>query len=142
MQYWRGNDRSRSQSKKKDDNFDLPNLKSGKLCPLSLVALYIYQYLMLVLLDCCQPLYFTKQQAYFVFGLSGNRLCFGSGHILKAIFTIFYSFEPLCHKPCCHRYPSGISQSSVLSTNIRPVCFQKSLLYQQSQWKVFYKPLC
>ena len=76
---------------------------------------------------------------YFVFCLS----VFGLS--AKIVFTLvldilwrqylrfFYRFEPLGHKPCWHRYPSGISQSSVLSINIQSVCFQKSLLYRQSQ---------
>ena len=58
-------------------------------------------------------------------------------------FSLFFcSFVPLCHKPCCPRYPCGISQSSVLSTNIQSVCFKKFLLFRQIQWKVVRKALC
>ena len=60
----------------------------------------------------------------------------------RQFLRIFYSFEPLCYKPCCLRYSSGLSQSSVLSTNIQSACFQKSLLYRQNQWKMVRKALC
>ena len=60
----------------------------------------------------------------------------------RQFLQFFYSFESLCHKPCCQPYPFGISQSSVKSTNIPLACFQKYLPYRRSQWKMVRKALC
>ena len=63
-----------------------------------------------------------------VFGLSAKIVFTLVLDILwRQFLRFFYRFEPLGHKPCWHRYPSGISQSSVLSINIQSVF--KNLYY-------------
>ena len=137
MQYWQGNDKSQSQSKRKDDNFQ--TLSFIISCSINLSVSYVD------FAGLLPALIFHKTVSIFcilffrVWFVWQSSLLWFWKYLEDKLYG--YSFEPLCHKPCCHRYPSGISQSSVLSTNIQSVCFQKSLLYRPNQWKVVHKAL-
>ena len=118
--------------KMKNDNCDLAILKSWKtlsfdvVCSINLLVTYVGFVDLLLVLKICKITIFCILIVCLYLGLSGNRLYFGFGYILKTIFTGFYSFEPLSHKPCCQLYLFGISQLSVPSTNIQSVLFSKT----------------